>query len=324
MPAAKSKTVVVQPEPATGESTALYNRYRPIVFEHFVGQDALVNAAKISAAGGTDHTYMLAGPRGTGKTSMARVIASALGIAPTDIVEIKAAVASGVDNIRDLLDSLQYRPFGGGGRAVIIDEGHRLSAAAWDGLLKDLEEPPAWLYWFVCTTEPKKLPATIRSRGIILNFQPIAIPVLEQLLDEICVAENLDPVAGIIGLCAREADGSARQAISYLSTCHSAATLEDAGTLLESAEVAGEAVELARMLVKGTSWAEVRALLGRMKGQSPESIRRVVNAYVAAVALGASNPVKLLAVLNAFSQPFDNATDLSPVILALGTIFYAE
>ncbi|NBD74132.1 DNA polymerase III subunit gamma/tau, partial [Patescibacteria group bacterium] len=149
----------------------LYRRYRPQTFEEVVGQEHLIPALQKSVAEGTfAHAYLFAGSRGTGKTSVARILARELGTDERDLYEIDAASNRGIDDIRALREEIQNLPFSSPYKVYILDEVHMLSKDAFNALLKTLEEPPAHAVFILATTELHKVPETIRSRCQLLSF----------------------------------------------------------------------------------------------------------------------------------------------------------
>ena len=219
---------------------SLYRKYRPDSFDKMVRQEHVVTVLKNQIASGTvGHAYLFCGPRGTGKTSVARIFArsvncespvngSPCGNCPTcralaegtlDITEIDAASNNGVNEMRDLREKVQYPPVTGRYKVYIIDEVHMLTDSAFNALLKTLEEPPAHAIFILATTEPHKIPATILSRCMRLDFKLIPEEDLEKhligILDEIGKPYEREAVAAI----ARAGAGSDRDMLSIAETC---------------------------------------------------------------------------------------------------------
>src|ERR1700679_2452146 len=148
-------------------SLNLITRYRPQVFDEVIGQDAVVRSLKATVKKKDAQIFLFSGPAGTGKTTLARLVAKAFGVEDKQVEsgEIDGATNNGIESMRNIQDIIQYRPFGNSGmRSITIDECHRLSPNAWDSLLKVLEDPPKHVVWFFCTTNPIKVPATIKTR----------------------------------------------------------------------------------------------------------------------------------------------------------------
>lgn len=303
---------------------ALINKYRPKSFDEVVGQDAVVRSLKKALAKGASKTFLFSGPPGLGKTTLARLVADALGCPVSERLEVDGASQTGIDDMRAVASTLMYRPIGDAKmKVVIVDETHALSKQAVTSLLKTLEEPPAWAAWVLCTSEEGKLPAAIKTRCTHFSLKPVSFDDLAELLDKVVRAEKLSVDAKIVDLCAKEAKGSPRQALANLSVCAGAESLADAKELLRSAEESTEAVELARALIKGASWSEVQGLLKSLKDVNPESARHVIRAYVTSMALNAKREQdagRALEILDAFSTPFYSSDGISPLTLACGKV----
>jgi DNA polymerase-3 subunit gamma/tau len=221
--------------------TALYRSFRPETFEGILGQEHIVKILKnqINTAT-TGHAYLFCGTRGTGKTSTARILAKAMnclteeGTRPCgvcencrsikdgtfiDVIEIDAASNNGVDNIRELRESVKYPPAAGRCKVYIIDEVHMLSTGAFNALLKTLEEPPEKVMFILATTEVQKLPATILSRCLRLDFKRVPEKTLRQGMRDVCGQMDVKISDAALGLVASNADGSVRDALSLLDQC---------------------------------------------------------------------------------------------------------
>jgi DNA polymerase-3 subunit gamma/tau len=223
-------------EPANGLS--LYRRFRPQRFGEIAGQDILVATLRRAVAGGKlAHAYLLAGQRGVGKTSVARILARAANcLAPEDgepcnrcescqrirgglsldVVEIDGASNRGVDQIRRLREEVAYVPAGSRHKVYIIDEVHMLTGEAFNALLKTLEEPPPHIVFIFATTEPHKVPATVISRCQAFEFQPIAEDVVAGRLREVAEAAGIVVTDAATELIARRSRGALRDALVVL------------------------------------------------------------------------------------------------------------
>ncbi len=221
--------------------TAMYRKFRPQRFEDVKGQDhivtTLVNQIKSDRIG---HAYLFCGTRGTGKTSVAKLFAKAIncqnrnGADPCmecascqaiqsgtgmNVVEIDAASNNGVDNIRTIVEEVQYPPVDGKYKVYIIDEVHMLSIGAFNALLKTLEEPPSYVVFILATTEVHKLPVTILSRCQRYDFKRIGVEDISARMKELLAIEGLEADDDAVTYIARSADGALRDALSLLDQC---------------------------------------------------------------------------------------------------------
>ncbi|MBQ1228271.1 MAG: DNA polymerase III subunit gamma/tau, partial [Firmicutes bacterium] len=219
---------------------ALYRAYRPEVFEEILGQEHIIRILKNQiATDSVSHAYLFCGTRGTGKTTTARILAKGLnclsdGGRPCghcancmaikegsfmDVIEMDAASNNGVENIRELRESVKYPPVIGRKKIYIIDEVHMLSTGAFNALLKTLEEPPENVIFILATTEPQKLPATILSRCMRLDFRRVPENTLVSGMARICNDRGINVTEGALRLIAANADGSVRDGLSILDQC---------------------------------------------------------------------------------------------------------
>jgi DNA polymerase-3 subunit gamma/tau len=198
-------------------SEVLYRKYRPKKFEDVIGQDHVVKVLEAQVkSGDIAHAYVFAGTRGTGKTSVARILASEIGITSNDIYEIDAASHTGVDDIREINDSVYSLPFDSKYKVYILDEAHMLSKQASNALLKTLEEPPAHVIFILATTEIHKIPETVLSRCQVYTFKKPTQEVLKKVVQNICKKEGFkidDPSAELVSLLG---DGSFRDTLGIV------------------------------------------------------------------------------------------------------------
>lgn len=220
---------------------ALYRQWRPQDFDALVGQKAVKTTLKNALASGKiAHAYLFSGPRGTGKTSMARILAKALNCeqgpnaepcgqcgncqrivqgTSLDVIEIDAASNTSVDNIRDLREQVAFTPAESRYKVYIIDEVHMLSTGAFNALLKTLEEPPAHAVFILATTDPQKVPATIQSRCQRFEFRRVTVDEIAEHLAMVAAGSGIEADADALRLIAIQAEGGMRDALSLLDQC---------------------------------------------------------------------------------------------------------
>ena len=195
----------------------LYRKYRPQSWDEVIGQEhvvrTLTNALKLNRV---SHAYLFSGPRGTGKTTIARLLAKSVGCADLDLIEIDAASNRGIDEIRELRDGIKLAPTAGKYKVFIIDEVHQLTKEAFNALLKTLEEPPAHAIFILATTEAHKVPGTILSRVQQFAFRRLTIAEIIRKLQKIVEAEKIKIDENAVRLIAAYAGGSYRDAESML------------------------------------------------------------------------------------------------------------
>ena len=199
------------------EESVLYRKYRPSTFKEILGQDHIVRILADSIdQGNVAHAYLFSGSRGTGKTSLARIVANGIGTTDKDLYEIDAASNRGIDDIRELRDAVNTLPFESTYKVYIIDEVHMLTKDAHNALLKTLEEPPKHAVFILATTEAEKLPETVVSRCQTFTFKKPSQDVLKKLIDSISKKEGFTLDDGVAELIATLADGSFRDAHGVL------------------------------------------------------------------------------------------------------------
>ncbi len=196
---------------------ALYRKYRPKSFDEVLGQEHIVSVLESEAkTGKIAHAYLFSGSRGTGKTTIARIFAQALGVNSEDVYEIDAASNRGIDDIREIRDAVPVLPYSSKYKVYIVDEAHMLTREAWNAFLKTLEEPPAHVIFIMATTEEHKLPATVVSRCETFVFKKPSHLILVQNITAVAKAEGYDLEKSSASLIATLAEGSFRDALSIL------------------------------------------------------------------------------------------------------------
>ena len=275
---------------------ALYRKYRPRNFSEVVGQKNVIQTLKNQIKENhISHAYLFTGSRGTGKTSCAKILAKAVNcLNPKDgdpcneceicrgindesifdVTEIDAASNNGVDNIRDLRDNTAFSPAAAKYRIYIIDEVHMLSGAAFNALLKTLEEPPAHVIFILATTEVHKLPATILSRCQRFDFSRISAEDIAARLGEIAQKESISLTEGAAMLIAKLSDGAMRDALSLLDVCASAGGTVDEQAVLDAAGMSGrEYLERLACAIIGNDSEQALTVISELYEKSKDMTR---------------------------------------------------
>jgi len=318
---------------ALDETDSLHTRFRPTRFKDVLGNEDQVMAFYNAIKAKRQQTFLLVGPSGVGKTTLARIGCKTLGcIAPFGVSEINASKYTGVEDMRAVEDMTVYHAFGSPVRGIIVDECHSLSSQAWQSLLKATEEPPKHVYWFFCTTNPMKIPATVQTRAMSFNLNLIAEDKIRELVENVAVKAEIALPKGVVGLIAREAQGSPRQALVYLEKVRSEPDLEAAERALDKIAAGVDAIELSRYLVAGgkLSWAKCSYLLEQIQKneEDPEGVRIVAVNYTQKALRGAKSDDRaqyLLHVLsNLCSIPYnqDKGERYALLWLAVGRIVF--
>ena len=234
---------------------SLYRKYRPTDFNSVIGQDYIVTTLKNQVkSGNVSHAYLFTGTRGTGKTTVSRIFAKAVNcLSPidgspcgkcaaclasehennVDIIEIDAASNNGVDDARTLRDSVNFAPANSKYKVYIIDEVHQLSGAAFNALLKTLEEPPSYVIFILATTELHKVPQTILSRCIKFEFRLISTDLLKEQVKSVYDAEGVSYTDEALNVIAKQGNGSSRDMLSFADACMAYTNKIDYTSVLE-------------------------------------------------------------------------------------------
>jgi DNA polymerase III subunit gamma/tau len=305
---------------------SLWTKYRPKTFDDVLGQDTIIRSLKKVVKDARARSFIFSGPSGTGKTTLARILAMSFSVGGGNInhIEVDGASQSGADAARELVTKSLYRAIGGSPvKFIIIDEAHRLSSAAWTVLLKPVEEPPAHVYYAFCTTEIAKIPKAIITRCTRYDLKPVKEDLICDLLVSVCERENLNPTDEILELIAENSNGSPRQALVFLEECHSTKNVSEARELMRTSGQNKEVVDLARWLIagKGHTWAAAMKFVHDLQGQDAESIRIVLQNYFASALLktkGDKAAAHLLELIDAFRTPYTQSDKLAPLLYSIG------
>lgn len=282
---------------------ALYLRHRPRTLKGIVGNREAVSVLESALAGKCPHAFLFTGPAGCGKTTLARILAKELDCGDTDLQEVNAANARGIDAMRDIIQRMEYLPSQGSSRVFIVDECHQLSKDAQNALLKPLEDTPSHVYFLLCTTDPEKVIPTIRSRCTLVPVQPLPPNVMGPgLLVPICKAEGVEVPHAVLKQIATECLGSSRAALVTLQAVMGLPPEEMAAAAARMAVEQNKSISLAKALLNKAPWKEVAAAIKSIEDE-PETVRQGLLRYMETVLLG-SGDVRAHDVIEAMKTPF--------------------
>jgi len=255
-------------------------KLRPQTLDEIVGHKSVVTALRRILSDKTllPHSFLFSGPSGVGKTTFARILAREVGCKPYSITEQDAVTQSSVDAMRELIANLRYPAMGGNPyRALILDEAHALTTATYQALLKDIEEPPAHLFYIFCTTNVNALPNVLMTRVHHFPLKPISIEDTLQYLYKVKISENFKISDAALITIAQKSRGSIRQALSFLSPLRDSTEIDTNDILGPEVELPSENfVALYRLICDKTqNWeSEIFELLRTMSSENPENVRK--------------------------------------------------
>lgn len=284
----------------------LHLKYRPATFDEILGNTSLIESLKVVLSKkNKPTTYLLQGPSGTGKTTIARIIAKEVGTRGQDIKELNIADTRGIDAARTIIENARFMPLGGKAKVYILDEVANATINFFEALLKILEEPPRNTYFILCTTDPQKLPVTIRNRCTICQVSSLRRNELIKLIKDVLIEEGRRkfPKEGIEKI-AIVVDGCPRQALVILD---SVIDIEDDSKLLSAINdfsfEQAEIIELFNALLKKTKWSEMAKILKNID-EDPERLRYAILTRMTNILLSGKQSDRVFLIIDEFKDSF--------------------
>jgi DNA polymerase-3 subunit gamma/tau len=306
---------------------SLAEKYRPKTLDQVIGQKTVVKAiTEVLKRKSIPKSWLFTGPSGTGKSTLSYILANqfAGGKAnQSNIVYIDAATNTGAEDMRATAQKSHYKALGESTtKTLIVDEAHNLSQKAWDSMLIATENPPTHVFWILCSTNPSKIPDTIKTRCVKFTLKPVDEVEIFELLTKVSEKEKLNALPEVLELIAESCGGSPREALSNLEKCAHAKTLNEARELLRTALQMKGPVDLARALLGNkVSWTDITRLINSMENVESEGIRIIVVNYIAGALMKAKSDneaKRFLSILECFATPYQQSDKLAPLLMSIG------
>lgn len=294
----------------------LYVKYRPTEFSEMVGNEVAIKALqKALEKKNHSHVYMFTGPAGTGKTTLARIMAKHLGASELDIREYNSASNRGIDTAREIQQQMKLYPTAGDVIVYILDESHRWTPDFAHSMLKPFEDTPSHVYFFLCTTDPQKVIKPIKTRATIVNLELLKESQLVTILHRVVKLENLNISKSVYSKIAEVAEGCPRKALVLLEQVASLESEEEQETYLNSGTFSEEDIEIVQLCRKlidiHANWQHIAKILKQLasdgKLDDAEKVRYAVLGYMNAVLMNGAMSDRVALAIEAFSEPTYNS-----------------
>jgi len=287
-------------------SEELYKKHRPATLDQVVGQAPAVKQLKgFLDSGKVPSSILFTGSPGTGKTTLARIMAKAVGAGALDLTEVNAASARGIDDVREWQAKANLRSMSGGAKVLILDEAHKLTGDAQAAMLKMLEDVPKGQFYFLCTSNPEKITKAIMTRLTKISLNSLDVGTLVALIGEVSNEEGFTVSLEDAGTIAKGSQGSARTALVTLDAYrHSGFDAKVLETLTETEAVPENIFNLCKLLMFGGTWPQVYGLANSVESDGIEGVRHMILTYTASCMKDQKNCAKGLGIIRCFHAPF--------------------
>jgi len=282
---------------------SLYIKYRPKTFKDMVGNRDQIKSLETQFVENRSHVFLFTGPSGCGKTTAARICASMIGAV---VEEYNSANNRGIDTAREIIESTKYKPLLKDKVVYIIDEAHKCTSDFWNAMLKPFEDVPDFVYYFICTTEEKKIPSAIQTRSKKYKFDFLSNAQIYKIISKIIQSEKADIDEIVLEKISENCMGSARKAIVLLEKVLGVETKKALKIIEVGDEEDKEIIDLCRGLLKGFSWSDCAKILKQIKDKDVESVRYAVLGYMNSVLLSGKKDDSAAQVIYEFRKPFYN------------------
>lgn len=300
------------------EKVELYRKYRPESLDDMVGNEKTIKSLEKELENGS-HVFLMTGPAGCGKTTLARIMAKKVNAGPLSIHEINSAENRGIDTAREIMEQMRFNPSDGESIVWILDEMHMITSAGQNALLKALEDTPEHCYFFLCTTNPEKLIAPLKTRCSIINVIPLKDEEMIYLLKRTARAEKIKVDSEVYERICEIAQGGSRKALKLLAKVLYLDSNEERLEVLknEDSSESKEVKELCQLLMSGkANWSSISKVLKSIDMTEAERIRQSVMGYMGAVLLNGKSSAPIVSAMQAFSSADTYKNGKNAIIVA--------
>lgn len=300
------------------EKMELYRKYRPENLDDMVGNQATIKSLEKELENGS-HVFLMTGPAGCGKTTLARIMAKKVNAGPLSIHEINSAENRGIDTAREIMEQMRFNPSDGESIVWILDEMHMITSAGQNALLKALEDTPEHCYFFLCTTNPEKLIAPLKTRCSIINVSPLKDEEMIYLLKRTARAEKIKIGSEVYERICEIAQGGSRKGLKLLAKVLYLDSDEERLEVLKNDDSSEnkEVKELCQLLMSGkANWSSISKVLKSIDMTEAERVRQAVMGYMGAVLLNGKASGPIVSAMQAFSSADTYKNGKNAIIVA--------